>query len=1019
MTRIIQSHTLRSAAAALLSLFASASAIAEPVETVCRGAFQSFYEDYEFHPQGGEFFSYPVTFSIDGEKAVVSNLFNLEAGYPEDYSREYTLDGVYDESTRTLTIPTPREFDRATLAGEIYGYLPGVLLAGTAAPDGALTTDPALVFNVSEDGSRLSTSQAFGVMMFSSEGSAVGWKCYYKGGVILDISRGSELVCFTDTLDLGRCYRDAVMPGSLRVFNLSKKSATLSVSTDNPLFSPMKETVKVGPLAEGSVGVEYCPVAEGRDEALLSVESASGRYEFRLLGECMTPIDYSSIIDEGEMSVTTGAMYPFRLCEFEGHSAARSSCVAVEGCESVMTVGFDVAEGELGFFSWKGVSSSAVSYAGVPKILTDGELYGSYEGILNADISGSQVFAPGHHEVVFSYSVDWVSYFEETDCMTVYGLSLTSRPIQPREALLLTPQLVMPNSLIDNQPVDQNGVVVLKNLGTEPLSLTGADDALHFKVDAVSGEVQMLSELSVPVRFEADRAGTFAETVTLHTSAGDFEVPCSALVRDMPDFSVIVSEGDFTFHTDAQNPWLVADGKAFNSTSKVADEQPTHCRLTAEFEVPDGYMGLLSWKGRLSTAGMVEGVWTDYLSIQISSSLGTKVCLVPGEYDLDSSLYPYFVEPDMADLLCGPGQCSLTFDYVQVGDAAYEADDLVEIFGLGLRLIDHEASSAVIERDEVEFPDVYAGKKAEVEVRILNTGLDPLEVYDVEGEGPFSARFNDYAAQFNQSVSVMLTFTPDEAGDFSGIVEIGTTAGIFEVRCTGKAISTDGMLLIEDFEDDGEGWRVYDRDGDGDGWNLAYNVYGGFPQGHVHSGEECIVSFSWDYLYGTFHPDNWTFSPQFSVPESGAWLTWWSAGDDNNRPGDIYGVYVGEGAPEIGQDFDMDAYECVYTETVISDEWTEHVVDISQFRGKEVHVAFRHFDCSGCYMVKIDDVIVYDHDPASVGAIDSDAEVVSREWYTLDGLRLSEPPARGLVILRETLSDGTIRTLKLNGSRPF
>ena len=88
------------------------------------------------------------------------------------------------------------------------------------------------------------------------------------------------------------------------------------------------------------------------------------------------------------------------------------------------------------------------------------------------------------------------------------------------------------------------------------------------------------------------------------------------------------------------------------------------------------------------------------------------------------------------------------------------------------------------------------------------------------------------------------------------------------------------------------------------------------------------------------------------------------------------------------------------------------MVDLSQFAGKTVHVAFRHHDSKGLYMVKIDDVFVYDHNPDSVGEI-SGQTVESIEYYTIDGIRVNRPGGKGIFIMKTRYTDGTVSSCKV------
>ena len=88
------------------------------------------------------------------------------------------------------------------------------------------------------------------------------------------------------------------------------------------------------------------------------------------------------------------------------------------------------------------------------------------------------------------------------------------------------------------------------------------------------------------------------------------------------------------------------------------------------------------------------------------------------------------------------------------------------------------------------------------------------------------------------------------------------------------------------------------------------------------------------------------------------------------------------------------------------------MVDLSEFAGKTVHVAFRHHDSKGLYMVKIDDVFVYDHNPDSVDEI-SGQTVESIEYYTIDGIRVNRPGGKGIFIMKTRYTDGTVSSCKV------
>lgn len=105
----------------------------------------------------------------------------------------------------------------------------------------------------------------------------------------------------------------------------------------------------------------------------------------------------------------------------------------------------------------------------------------------------------------------------------------------------------------------------------------------------------------MPVILNAKTAGQKEAKVTLVTSAGTYVIPVTADVMDMPDFKSIVKEGGdlMTFSTNAQHPFIVEDGKAYNKSSQVVDYTPVQSSFKVKFTIPEGKLGYISWKGHL------------------------------------------------------------------------------------------------------------------------------------------------------------------------------------------------------------------------------------------------------------------------------------------------------------------------------------------------------------------------------------------------------------------------------------
>ena len=139
-----------------------------------------------------------------------------------------------------------------------------------------------------------------------------------------------------------------------------------------------------------------------------------------------------------------------------------------------------------------------------------------------------------------------------------------------------------------------------------------------------------------------------------------------------------------------------------------------------------------------------------------------------------------------------------------------------------------------------------------------------------------------------------------------------------------------------------EGWTIRDDDGDGYNWEWMdasasdYNVY---------EGTHCMASASYQnsaFGGGTaLTPDNWLISPAFTA---GSTVTFWYAGQDPSYAAETFGVYV----IANGTTSDELAY------FTASGTYQQGSVDISDFAGQTVQVAFRHYNITDMFRLNLD-----------------------------------------------------------------
>ena len=82
-----------------------------------------------------------------------------------------------------------------------------------------------------------------------------------------------------------------------------------------------------------------------------------------------------------------------------------------------------------------------------------------------------------------------------------------------------------------------------------------------------------------------------------------------------------------------------------------------------------------------------------------------------------------------------------------------------------------------------------------------------------------------------------------------------------------------------------------------------------------------------------------------------------------------------------------------------------------------MYLAFRHYNCTGQYILRLDDVFAYKKGTADPTGIDhlktnGSGTVAHNEYYSLSGEKLNVP-GQGVTIVRTTYTDGSVKTYKM------
>jgi hypothetical protein len=141
-------------------------------------------------------------------------------------------------------------------------------------------------------------------------------------------------------------------------------------------------------------------------------------------------------------------------------------------------------------------------------------------------------------------------------------------------------------------------------------------------------------------------------------------------------------------------------------------------------------------------------------------------------------------------------------------------------------------------------------------------------------------------------------------------------------------------------------WTSIDADGDGQAW---------FPYGFAGTAYEGLISAasaSWTGPTGPLTPDNYLVSPPLIIGPDEI-LSFYIASQDPNWPAEKYGIYV-----STTGNLEADFTDELWTETLTDDVWQSRELDMSDYEGEEIYIAFRHFDVTDQFYIKLDQIVL-------------------------------------------------------------
>jgi hypothetical protein len=239
---------------------------------------------------------------------------------------------------------------------------------------------------------------------------------------------------------------------------------------------------------------------------------------------------------------------------------------------------------------------------------------------------------------------------------------------------------------------------------------------------------------------------------------------------------------------------------------------------------------------------------------------------------------------------------------------------------------------------------------------LTNSGVGTLTSTGISGlSAPFTTTFDPTSINLAGGASATFTFTytPTAVGTDNQTVVIATSGGDITINLSGAAITCPEISAFpwtEGFEGAAfppACWTILDVDGDNNKW-----FQGTTPGVAAHAGEKCAVSASWVAPSTILTPDNWLITPKFDINASNLELRFWVAAQDPAYPAEKYSVLVSTTGTAPAD------FTAIHTQTLSSAVYSEIVLPLTSYNNQSIHIAFRHFDSSDNFQMKIDAVSI-------------------------------------------------------------
>lgn len=388
--------------------------------------------------------------------------------------------------------------------------------------------------------------------------------------------------------------------------------------------------------------------------------------------------------------------------------------------------------------------------------------------------------------------------------------------------------------------------------------------------------------------------------------------------------------------------------------------------------------------------------WTatkaDLVNVRVNSTPDTSGSVLVGTINRSTSLEPtvaaagwYYYEfhADCSNITTG----FVIFEGASVGSYCNIYIDDLSIEGIP----PYDASLTAINAPTNTIWGYPAASK-DVKVVLKNTGENSLTSATIHWSVNGDAQ-TDYAwnGSLDYTESDTVSIATDHSFDAGAVYSIEATVDAVNDTITSNN-SVQGSVNVklslplpyangfEDATNPTEDWLVKDMDGDGFSWEVS-SASPKFGSQHIRS-----ASYN-ETTSEELTPDNWLISPGLHIAHNKAFLSYYVGAGDNDYFAEKYQVLISETGTDTA-----DFSTVLRTETLTGKAYKQVVLDLNEYQGKTIFIAFRHFDCTNNLYLNIDSVALYypavynvtlTANPAEAGTVSDNVEFIDGESVTV------------------------------------